>query len=150
MGVVATVVALDQLTKAVALDRLAGGRTVELVPTVELRLAYNSGFSFGTASGSGRLIAVVVVAVSVFVAVRAWRETRTMALVLYSAVLGGALGNLLDRLFRANDGLLSGKVVDFVAVTWYAVFNVADVFVVVGAIALLWLEFRRPVAAVDP
>ncbi|MCB1027813.1 MAG: signal peptidase II, partial [Microthrixaceae bacterium] len=62
----------------------------------------------------------------------------------------GALGNLLDRLFRANDGLLSGKVVDFVAVTWYAVFNVADVFVVVGAIALLWLEFRRPVAAVDP
>lgn len=142
-GIVATAVALDQGTKALALNRLAGGRMVEVLPTVELRLTYNSGFSFGAGAGNGQLIAVLVMAVCGFVAVRLWRERQPVAMVLYAAILGGALGNLLDRVFRANDGLLSGKVVDFISVTWYAVFNVADIFVVVGAISLLVFEMRR-------
>ena len=47
-----------------------------------------------------------------------------------AVILGGALGNLIDRVARADDGPLSGQVIDFIDVSWYAVFNVADIFVV--------------------
>ena len=56
-------------------------------------------------------------------------------MVASASILGGALGNLVDRLFRADDGPLSGEVIDFIDVTWYAVFNVADIFVVCGCVA---------------
>ncbi len=59
-------------------------------------------------------------------------------------ILGGALGNLGDRIFRADDGVLSGAVVDFIDVTWYAVFNLADVFVVCGATVFALVEWWRP------
>ena len=61
----------------------------------------------------------------------------------FAAILGGALGNLIDRVVRADDGLLSGNVVDFIDVTWYAVFNVADMFVVCGCIVLVLYELRH-------
>ena len=69
---------------------------------------------------------------------------------------GGAISNLLDRIFRADDGVLSGEVVDFIDVTWYAVFNVADIFVVCGAIAFganeIWLsrQVNDEIDAVEP
>ena len=93
-----------------------------------------------------------VIALSVFIAVQIWREERPTRTWLYAVILGGALGNLLDRVFRADEGFLSGKVVDFIDVTWYAVFNVADIAVVCGAIALVaveWWAGRDQPAATD-
>ena len=55
-------------------------------------------------------------------------------------ILGGAIGNLVDRAARADDGVLSGAVIDFIDVTWYAVFNVADIFVVCGCLAFVGHE----------
>jgi signal peptidase II len=137
-GVAALIVigclALDQATKEWALNRLSDGRRIELVPTLEFDLAYNSGFSFSTGSGSGNLVGLLVIALSSFIAWQIWREQRPVRTWLYAAILGGALGNLLDRIFRADDGPLTGKVIDFIDVSWYAVFNIADMFVVVGCV----------------
>ena len=58
-------------------------------------------------------------------------------------VLGGALGNLMDRIFRAP-GFMRGHVVDFVAVGWYPVFNVADSCITIGAILLVVRSLRSP------
>jgi signal peptidase II len=59
-------------------------------------------------------------------------------------VLGGALGNLADRIFRADDGLLSGAVVDFIDLQWWPVFNLADSAIVIGAILLFVASVIEP------
>ncbi|MDW3220548.1 MAG: signal peptidase II [Acidimicrobiales bacterium] len=130
-------VGLDQVTKEWALNRLSGNRTVDVLPSLEFDLAYNSGFSFSTGSGSGNIVGLVVIALCAFLAWQIVRETRTRRMTLYAIILGGAIGNLLDRIFRADDGFLSGKVIDFIDVSWYAVFNIADIFVVCGCIAFV-------------
>ncbi|MEO0494284.1 MAG: signal peptidase II [Actinomycetota bacterium] len=141
--IVVVTVALDQLTKWWAESTLDDGRVIEVLPTLEFDLAYNSGFSFGTGSGLGSWIGVIVIAMCGFLGwLIATAETRLRA-VIAATILGGAIGNLIDRIFRADDGLLSGEVVDFIDVTWYAVFNVADMFVVCGAIAFGLTEFLQ-------
>ena len=134
--------ALDQGTKEWALNRLSGNRIVDVpVPTLEFDLAYNSGFSFSTGSGRGNLVGLVVIALCAFLVWQILHESRTRRVMLYAIILGGALGNLVDRIFRADDGFLSGKVIDFIDVDWYAVFNVADIFVVCGCIAFVIDEY---------
>lgn len=140
--VVLGVLALDQVTKAWALATLQD-RVINIVPTVQFRLTYNSGFSFGLGADYGPLVAVVVLAVAFLLARAALRERDVVRSVLFAVILGGALGNIVDRLLRGDAGPLSGSVVDFIAVTWYAVFNVADMFVVCGAVLLVLTELRR-------
>lgn len=138
--VVPTVVA-DQLTKAWAVSTLEN-RSIEVLPTVEFSLTYNSGFSFGTGSSLGPLVGIAVALIIVALGVRLTHETNTRRVVLLAAIFGGALGNLIDRLFRTDGGLpLTGEVVDFVDVSWYAVFNVADVVLVISVIAFIVTEF---------
>lgn len=142
-AVFASVLLFDQLSKQWALSRLSRGRTIELLPTLELDLTYNSGFSFGAGASYGPLVGVAVIALCGFIAWRIWRENLAVRAVIMAAILAGAIGNLLDRLLRADDGPLSGSVVDFIDVTWYAVFNVADMFVVCGCVVLVLYEFRH-------
>lgn len=142
-AIVIVTIALDQLSKAWALDRLDGNRTIGLVPSLELDLAFNSGFSFSTGTGAGPIIGVLVIVVCGVIAWQIRESSEIVRAGLFATVLGGALGNLIDRIFRADDGLLSGEVVDFIDVSWYAVFNLADIFVVCGALALVTLELRR-------
>ena len=136
--VAAPLVALDQLTKWWALRELGDG-PIELVWTLRLRLAFNSGTAFGRGQGFGPQIAVVaiVVAVTLVVATRHTRSPLTLGAV--GLVLGGAIGNLVDRAFR-GDGALDGAVVDFVDLQWWPVFNLADVGIVVGGLLLLVTE----------
>lgn len=151
--IVMAAIALDQVTKEWALNRLSGNRTVDFfLPTVEFDLAFNSGFSFSTGSGSGDIVGLVVIGLCAFLIWSIVRETRARRSVLYAIILGGALGNLLDRIFRADDGFLSGEVIDFIDVEWYAVFNIADIFVVCGCIAFVideYLVHRQAAAAED-
>lgn len=135
--IVAAAIALDQATKHWALNALDDGRTIDILPTLEFDLAFNSGFSFSTGSGNGNLVGLLVIALCSFLVWQIWRDDTPGRGVLFSVVLGGALGNLVDRLFRGDDGFLSGEVVDFIDVTWYAVFNVADMFVVCGCLAFV-------------
>jgi len=138
--IVALAIAIDQATKRWALSSLDNGRTIDLLPTLEFDLAFNSGFSFSTGSGRGNLVGLAVIGLSAFIGWQIWSETRPLRSGLYAVILGGALGNLLDRIFRSDDGWLSGKVVDFIDVSWYAVFNMADIFVVGGAAVFIVLE----------
>lgn len=148
--VIATVLVLDQLSKEWAIDRLSRGRTIEVLPTLEFDLTYNSGFSFGAGAGYGPLVGALVIVLCGFIGWRIWIETLPARAAILAAILGGALGNLIDRVVRADDGFLSGKVVDFIDVTWYAVFNVADMFVVCGCIVLVLYELRHRADAAEP
>ncbi|MEE9417064.1 MAG: signal peptidase II [Acidimicrobiales bacterium] len=135
---------LDQLSKLWALDALANDKMIPLLPTLKLDLFFNSGFSFSAGSGFGRLIGLLVVAMALFLIHLLRKEPTVRRGVLLAAILGGAIGNLFDRLWRAEAGFLSGEVVDFINVSWFAVFNVADIFVVCGVILLALLELIDP------
>ncbi|MEZ5379338.1 MAG: signal peptidase II [Acidimicrobiales bacterium] len=135
----------DWITKQWALSALSDGHRIPLLPTLEFDLLFNNGFSFGTGEGRGRLIGIGVIGMVVYLAVQLHRATIVHRVVFFSIILGGAIGNLLDRIFRADDGFLTGSVVDFIDVSWFAVFNVADIYVVCGAIAFgLWETLINP------
>ena len=87
-------------------------------------------------------MAILVIVVCGLLVWAIGRETMTSRRLILATILGGALGNLLDRIFRSEEGFLTGEVVDFIDVTWYAVFNVADIFVVCGCVALILHELR--------
>jgi signal peptidase II len=130
---------LDQLSKHWAVGALGGGRQIELFPTARFALVYNPGVSFGMGAEVGPLLTIGIIALALGLAVWVGWQIRHRAsllqVLLLSAVLAGALGNLFDRVTRAEDGPLSGHVVDFIAVEWFAVFNVADILTVCGMIA---------------
>ena len=140
------VVAVDQLTKWWALQVL-DDRTIDLVWTLRLRLLFNTGSAFGLGSRFAPIIALVAVVV-VTVVLRAQRAlTGWPARFGAALVVGGAVGNLLDRLFRDGGGFLGGAVVDFVDFQWWPVFNVADACICVGAALLAFTAGRTPEAA---
>lgn len=148
---IATVAALiliaDQVTKSWAVGRLSpeGDPGIHVAGDLWFRLAFNKGMAFSRWQGGGPVIAIVAVAI---IAVLAWFARsmhRRPQLLLAGVVMGGAAGNLCDRIFRAGDGFLGGKVVDFVYVGWWPTFNVADAAIVVGGIVLaLLLSFESP------
>ncbi|MBF6169357.1 signal peptidase II [Streptomyces gardneri] len=135
----AVVLGLDLLTKTIAVANLTPGDPVSIVGDfARLSLVRNPGAAFSMATGMTWLLTLVAAAVVVGV-VRIGRTLRSLAWTIgLGMVLGGALGNLMDRLFRAP-GPLQGHVVDFVAVGWWPVFNVADSAIVCGAILLVVL-----------
>jgi len=132
----AAVVAVDQLTKWWAVETL-DDRSIDLVWTLRLNLTLNDGAAFGLGgSGLGPVIGVLAVVV-VVVLVRAGRlEANRTVHVALGLVAGGALGNLVDRAFRAGDGFMGGAVVDFIDLQWWPIFNVADMALVCGVIVL--------------
>jgi signal peptidase II len=138
------VLAVDQLTKWWAVEALSGGRTIDIVGSLRLRLAFNTGSAFSLAQGRGALISLLALAI-VAVLLRSGRyATRPVSAVAIGLVVGGALGNLLDRAFREGEGFLGGGVVDFIDLQWWPVFNVADSAIVVGAILLFLAQAREP------
>ncbi len=143
---IAVQVGIDQWSKGWAVSSLGPDRHISVAPTLDLDLSYNRGFSFGTGAGQGRLVGLLVILMIVALVRFAWREPMGPRLVLFAVILGGAFGNLGDRVVRADDGFLTGPVVDFIDVHWYAVFNVADIFVVGGVVALFLVEVVRPLA----
>jgi signal peptidase II len=146
-SVAAVVVALDQLTKWWAVERLslAGCAVpdgcIELVGSLRFRLVENTGSAFSLGTGWGPLLGVVAAVMAVILLRASHRSSRAVAVVL-GLVAGGAVGNLVDRVARADDGLLSGAVIDFVDLQWWPVFNLADAAIVVGVAALAVLSFR--------
>lgn len=136
----ASVLALDQLTKWWAAATLPGKPIVVLDGFFQLRYFTNPGAAFSMLPGAGGVIALVAIAVAVFIVVVAAKvETRWEAIAL-GLVLGGALGNLTDRVFRGA-GLLDGKVVDFIDFSFFPAFNVADSAITLGAIAAVIIAF---------
>jgi signal peptidase II len=137
VGVAAVVIVLDQLTKTWAVRALSDESTIEIVGSLRFNLAFNTGASFSMGSGLGPLFSVIVVVVVVLLLRYSRHITSTVGLLAVGMVVGGAIGNLLDRIFRAGDGFLQGGVVDFIDAQFWPIFNIADIGVVVGAILLI-------------
>lgn len=138
------VLAADILTKVVGVALLAGSRPVELLGgAVYLQLVRNPGAAFSLATGYTWVLTLIAIAV-VVVIVRIARRLRSAGwAVALGLVLGGALGNLTDRLFRAP-GPLRGHVVDMVSLfapdgARWPVFNLADSSIVTGGVLLVLL-----------
>jgi signal peptidase II len=138
----ALVIGLDQLTKTLAVDRLEGRAPVPIVDgLLRLNLTRNPGAAFSLATGTTwlfTLIAGVVIVVIVRTARRLGSRWWAVALGL---LLGGAIGNLADRLFRAP-GVGRGHVVDFLELPHWPVFNIADSSIVTAAVIIAWLGLR--------
>jgi signal peptidase II len=134
-GVAAVVVCIDQLTKWWALNTL-DDRVIDLVGSLQLALTFNTGGAFGLGSRFVPVLAVVAVGVVLLVVVRGDTSTHPAVAFALGLVLGGAFGNLSDRLFR-DPGLLRGAVVDFIDLQWWPIFNVADMAVSCGCILLV-------------
>jgi signal peptidase II len=140
---IATIVLLDQLTKSWAVATLADGPRHVFGDTVELALTRNGGSAFSRFQGITPVLAIGAIIVTVVLA-RVLRNANDRLLIIaLTLLLGGALGNLMDRVFRAP-GFLRGHVVDFVAVGWWPVFNVADSCVSIGAVLLIICTLRTP------
>lgn len=142
--IVLGVVVADQLSKWWAVNHLE-----EYVPqpvigeVLQWRLSYNTGSAFSLFQGFTPLLAVLAAVIAI-VLVRVVTATRDALLVVSLAlVLGGAVGNLIDRVARA-DGFLDGGVVDFISVPRWPTFNLADSAITVGALLLVWWAWRRP------
>jgi signal peptidase II len=135
-AIVVGVVAIDQATKAWAVATLDDGPESIIGHDVELRLSRNTGGAFSLFQGFTPLLALVAIGLTVLL-VRALRRTDdTWIVVALAMVLGGAIGNLVDRAFR-SPGFLRGAVVDFVSVGGFPTFNVADASITVGAVLLV-------------
>jgi signal peptidase II len=136
------VVVVDQVTKALVRSAVARGDSDSILPGVSLVNTRNTGVAFGLLDSGGALVTVVtvgaLVALLVFFAVN---RHRHLAWLPTGLLLGGAVGNMVDRL--RGDG-----VTDFVKLPAWPAFNVADVCITVGVVALVYvLEKPRAKAA---
>lgn len=141
-GVATIVVVLDQLTKWWATNALADGPIVVVEGFFQFRLTFNTGASFSLFSGGGQILAVIAIGVVVMIFYMLGDASRRVEALALGLVLGGALGNLIDRIFRGS-GLLDGAVVDFIDFDFFATFNVADMAINIGVLVLLIAVFWK-------
>ncbi|MDQ3307925.1 MAG: signal peptidase II [Actinomycetota bacterium] len=142
VAVASMVYALDQVTKWWAERSLAGGPPREVLgDLVQLRLTYNPGAAFSVGTGYTivlTVIALVVIGVCLTLASRLGSTSWAVALGL---LLGGALGNVTDRILRAP-APFRGHVVDFIELPSWPVFNIADSAISVAAVVFVVLSLR--------
>jgi signal peptidase II len=145
-AIVAAAVALDQWIKGLVEAGLAMREQVDILPFFALYRTYNTGVAFSMFSEAGDLpliiLSVLVIAFVLFLALKS-RESQVVARIGFALIIGGAIGNLIDR-------SLLGYVIDyflFHTPVWsFAVFNLADVFITIGATLVVLeeiLEWRR-------
>lgn len=137
----AAVLVLDQASKWWAVSYLTTHPKIELLPILNISLAYNRGVAFGLFNDGGDWqrvffsVLAVVVGIFIFNMVRRLQQQEKIMAMALMLVLGGAIGNLIDRVFL-------GYVIDFIDVYYQAwhwpTFNVADSAISVGAVLLVW------------
>jgi len=137
LGAALVVLILDILTKGWAMSTLSDGRDIHIFWTLHFALTHNEGMAFSTGTNVGPFIgmlAIVVIAILIFTL---RKQSGVISLVATGCIIGGAIGNVLDRVFRGS-GFMDGAVVDFIDFRWWPVFNVADIGIVCGAIAVAY------------
>lgn len=125
------VLACDQLGKALVINQMSPGERIELLSFLSLERTSNSGIAFGLAGGVPPIV-LILVAVAVVVVLlllgtqMRWRGSS----IAIGLILGGALGNLADRVFR-------GSVIDYIDLPHWPTFNLADIAITIGVIMLI-------------
>jgi signal peptidase II len=129
----AGVIALDQLTKALVRDGLARGERRDLLVGIDLVNVRNTGIAFGFLEDGGALLVIgAAVALIALVAFFVTHAGRPLVWLPTGLLLGGALGNLIDR-------AREGSVTDFIKFPHFPAFNVADMAITFGVIALIYV-----------
>lgn len=136
LAVAVAVVAVDQIAKAVVIDRIERGTSVDVLGPLEFTHTHNDGVAFGLAGGGGVFVIVLslvaLVALGVFVASVPGRNATWLA---GGLILGGAVGNLIDR-------IRLGYVTDFISLPHWPAFNLADCAITMGVVVLAWTLIR--------
>jgi signal peptidase II len=135
----------DRLSKIWATDALRDHPIDVIRGVLTLQYTSNSGGAFSLGQGAPWVFTGVTFLVVCLIVGVAVRRRNALSAVALGLVLGGALGNLTDRIVRGPG--LSGRVVDFVDLHVWPVFNVADASIVVGAVLLAWAALRADRAA---
>ncbi|MFF9558009.1 signal peptidase II [Streptomyces albus] len=142
MSVAAFAFVLDLVSKLVVVAELENHEPIELIGTwLQLSVIRNPGAAFGMGEALTIVLTAIAVAVVVVIARIARKLYSTPWAIALGLLLGGACGNLADRIFRAP-GVFQGAVVDFIAPKHFAVFNLADSAIVCGGILIVLLSFR--------
>jgi signal peptidase II len=140
LSVAAVILVLDVVTKVLAVRLLTPQQPVSIVgDTVTWTLVRNSGAAFSMGTSYTWVLTLVATGVVIGIIWMGRRLVSPWWALGLGMILGGALGNLVDRFFR-SPGPLRGHVVDFLSIGWWPVFNVADPAVVGGAILLVGLS----------
>ncbi|WP_189930274.1 signal peptidase II [Streptomyces sulfonofaciens] len=141
-AVAALVYLLDLVSKLIVVAKLEHHEPIDLIGDwLRLEAIRNPGAAFGM-GGAFTVIFTVIAAAVIFVIVRLARKLYSLPwAIALGMLLGGAIGNLTDRLFR-SPGVFEGAVVDFIAPKHFAVFNLADSAIVCGGILIVLLSFR--------
>ncbi len=149
VALAAVIVALDQLSKHWAETSLVALEPRAVVgELLQFRLLYNSGAAWGMGSGITPVVTLVQIAICIGALVYVVRSVRSVPwAIALGCIVGGALGNIHDRILRAPSPF-HGEVVDFIELPHWPVFNVADMAVVVGAVLIVLLGVLGVVA--DP
>ena len=135
--VAAVAVAADQVTKAAAFDHVAKYGTIDLTPFLAIRTGMNPGIAFGLATQAQPVLLVAVAAaVSLVLLILIWRSENHLQRIALGLILGGAFGNIVDR-------LRFGAVRDVIDLHWAGwhspTFNLADAFITIGVLILLFV-----------
>jgi signal peptidase II len=137
-AVALAVIVADQVTKQLVDHNIARGASEDVILGMRLVNVRNTGVAFSSLQGAGALIGVIVaVALIALLWYFSRHATRSLAWLPTGMLLGGALGNVIDR-------VREGAVIDFIKVfVFWPAFNVADISVTLGVITLLWVMERR-------
>ncbi|MFF4955759.1 signal peptidase II [Streptomyces sp. NPDC001222] len=142
IAVAAIAYALDLASKLLVVAKLEHHAPIQIVGDwLRLEAIRNAGAAFGFGQAFTVIFTVIAAAVIVVIARLARRLYSLPWAIALGLLLGGALGNLTDRIFR-SPGVFKGAVVDFIAPRGFAVFNLADSAIVCGGILIVLLSFR--------
>ncbi|MET9369414.1 signal peptidase II [Streptomyces griseoflavus] len=141
-AVAAFAYALDLISKMIVVAKLEHHEPIEIVGDwLRFEAIRNAGAAFGFGEAFTVIFTVIAAAVIVVI-IRLARKLYSLPwAIALGLLLGGALGNLTDRIFR-SPGVFEGAVVDFIAPKHFAVFNLADSAIVCGGILIVLLSFR--------
>ncbi|MGP4012185.1 signal peptidase II [Streptomyces sp. 4N124] len=141
-AVAAFAYALDLISKMIVVAKLEHHEPIEIIGDwLKFEAIRNAGAAFGFGEAFTVIFTVIAAAVIVVIARLARKLYSLPWAIALGLLLGGALGNLTDRIFR-SPGVFEGAVVDFIAPKHFAVFNLADSAIVCGGILIVLLSFR--------
>ncbi|MCW5953274.1 MAG: signal peptidase II [Propionibacteriaceae bacterium] len=146
-GIALIGIALDQLTKALAIAHLDPYQPIQLLGgLLTLQLIRNPGAAFSL--GEQFTVVFTCIAIGALIGVSGWLLPKVRHIgwaVATGCLLAGIVGNLIDRLFR-EPGAFHGHVIDFLQLPHFAIFNVADMFITAAAALVIWLSLITQVS----
>ena len=141
------VVVIDQATKQLVVSRMVEGQSIPVIDGVlHWTFVRNPGAAFSLFTGVPWLFTILASGIAIVIAATAGRPRSALSAAALGCVLGGALGNLVDRVAR-DPAIFRGHVIDFIDLRVWPTFNIADSAVVVGCVLLVVASIREERAA---